>query len=162
MELQRSVCFAEPPIAVNQHPAYYKIVNLHQTYSVVDAAFDAALSPFGLSSAQWDVLRLLREHPGASGADVARCAKVTPQAVATMLQRLEKAGLITRHSARGRVVETYLTQQGESLLKKGDRIAEQIEAQVFSGFSAEEQEQFNQYLLRCRANLNSDEYRQEQ
>jgi len=156
------VRYSEPLAAVNQRPTYYKIVNLHRTYSVVEAAFDAALSNFGLSSAQWDVLRLLREQPGVSGADVARCAKVTPQAVATMLQRLEKAGLISRHSARGRVVETYLTELGDALLKKGDRIADQIEAQAFLGFSAEEQEQFDKYLLRCSANLNTGEYGEEQ
>ncbi len=135
---------------------YQKIVNLNRTYSAIEAAFEAALSPLGLSPEQWDVLRGLREHPGASGADIARHAKVTPQAVATMLQRLEKSGLISRRSSeRGRVVEAYLTVQGESLLQKGDAIAEQIEAQVFSTFTQDEQDQFNAFLLQCIKNLGS-------
>jgi DNA-binding MarR family transcriptional regulator len=134
--------------------SYQKLLSLYRTYASVEAAFEAALAPLGLSSAQWDILRCLREHPGASGADIARSAKVTPQAVATMLQRLEKAKLILRcASERGRVVEAYLTAQGEVLLKQGDRIAEQIEAQVFTKFTQDEKEQFNQLLLRCIENL---------
>lgn len=130
------------------------IIRLHQAYTATEAAFDAALSTFGFSPAQWDVLRLLRGHPGASGADIARYASVTPQAVATMLQRLEKADLITRQSSeKGRAVEAYLTDQGKALLQKGDHIAEQIEAQAFSNFSPAEQQQMNDYLLRCIENL---------
>ena len=141
---------------MNSLPNYQKIVNLNRAYSAVETAFEAALSPFGLSPAQWDVLRHLREHPGASGADIARRAKVKPQAVATMLQRLEKSRLITRRSSeRGRVVEAYLTAQGEALLQKGDVIAEQIEAWVFSTFTQDEQEQFNTSLLQCIKNLES-------
>lgn len=151
---QSSVSFLKPAIAMNLSPKYQKVVNLNRAYSAVEAAFEAALSPLGLSPEQWDVLRRLREHPGASGADIARREKVTPQAVATMLQRLEKSGLITRRaSERGRVVEAYLTAQGEALLKQGDAIAEQIEAQVFSTFSQDEREQFNKSLLQCIENL---------
>jgi DNA-binding MarR family transcriptional regulator len=143
-----------PPIDMSSSPSYQKLLNLYRAYASVEAAFEATLAPLGLSPAQWDILRCLREYPGASGADIARSAKVTPQAVATMLQRLEKAKLITRcASERGRVVEAYLTAQGEELLKQGDRIAEQIEAQVFSKFTQDEQEQFNQLLSRCVENL---------
>jgi DNA-binding MarR family transcriptional regulator len=141
-------------IAVNSSSSYQKIVNLNRAYSAIEAAFEAALAPLGLSPEQWDILRRLREYPGASGADIARREKVTPQAVATMLQRLEKLDLITRRSSqRGRVIEAYLTVQGESLLEKGDAIAEQIETQVFSTFSQDEQEQFNLSLLQCIENL---------
>jgi DNA-binding MarR family transcriptional regulator len=139
---------------VNPSSCYQKLITLNRAYSAVESAFEAALSHLGLSPEQWDILRRLREHPGASGADIARQEKVSPQAVATMLQRLEKSGLITRRSSeRGRVVEAYLTAQGETSLQKGDAIAEQIEAQVFSRFSQDEQEQLNQFLLRCIENL---------
>lgn len=143
---------------MEQYPTYRKILNLARTYFAIEAAFEAALAHYGLSSAQWGVLRLLRENPGASGAEIARFARVTPQAVATMLQRLEKAELIIRQAAlSGRVVETYLTAQGEELLEKGDRVAEKIEAQVFADFSVEEQARFHEYLLRCVANIEAEE-----
>jgi len=120
----------------------------------MQGAFEEALSDYGLSSPQWGILRLLQENPGASGAEIARFARVTPQAVATMLQRLEKADLIIRQAAQsGRVVETYLTAQGEDLLEKGARVAEKLEAQIFADFSVEEQARFNEYLLRCVASI---------
>ncbi len=148
-----------PSIDVNSSTSYQKLLSLYRAYASVEAAFETALAPLGLSPAQWDILRCLRECPGASGADIARSAKVTPQAVATMLQRLEKAKLIIRcASERGRVVEAYLTTQGEELLNHGDHIAKEIEAQIFSRFTQDEQEQFNQLLLRCIENLEHSDY----
>lgn len=139
---------------VNQSANYQKLVNLYRTHAAIEDAFGAALGSFGLSSPQWETLRILREHPGASGADIARFVRVTPQAVATMLQRLEKSELISRRSsAQGRVIEAYLTSQGEALLLEGDRVANAVQAQAFSGFNSQEQEHFNEYLLRCIANL---------
>jgi DNA-binding MarR family transcriptional regulator len=135
---------------------YRKILNIYRASAIVEVVLDAALAPLGLSSAQWGTLRIVHEHPGASGADIARFAFVTPQAVATMLQRLEQAGLITRRpSSRGRVVETHLTPHGKALLQKSECIADKVEAQLFSHFNAQEQENFNDYLIRSIENLDS-------
>lgn len=147
---------------VNQSINYRKILNLYRANAVVEVALDAALSPIGLSVAQWGTLRILREHPGASGADIARIAFVTPQAVATMLQRLEQARLITRRPpSRGRAVETHLTPHGEALLQQGDRIADEVEARLFSNFSPQEQECLNEYLLRCIGTLDANKFERE-
>lgn len=139
---------------MNQSSNPRTIVNFQQSYSAVNAAFETALAAYGLSGPQWDTLRILREHPGASGADIARFASVSPQAVATMLQRLEQAGLILRRGpSRGRSVCSYITPKGEALLLEGDRVAGEIEAQILSNFTSEEQELFNDYLQRCNDNL---------
>jgi DNA-binding MarR family transcriptional regulator len=132
---------------------YPYLLSIYGLYIELQATFETALAPYGLSEPQWDTLRTLRDRPGASGADIARATKVSPQAVATMLQRLEKAELIERRSAQGRVVETYLSEAGEALLKKGDATAIQIEARLLTGFSAEERSQFQDFLLRCAKNL---------
>lgn len=117
---------------------------------MLEVALDSALAPLGLSTPQWGTLRIIYENPGVSGADIARIAIVTPQAVATMLQRLEQAGLIARHHPpRGRALETHLTPRGKELLHEGERIARKVEAKLLSSFTAEEQEQLDQYLLRC-------------
>ena len=120
----------------------------------VEKTFERELSSFGLSIEQWDILRQLGDLPGASGAEIARQTRVSPQAVATMLQRLEKAELVTRRSAeRGRAIEAYLTAKGEELLAHGERIATRVEAEVFSTFTPEEQDQFNDFLVRCAENF---------
>jgi DNA-binding MarR family transcriptional regulator len=142
---------------MSQFSTSLKILNLYRTHATIEAALEAALAGVGLSVPQWGTLRILREHPGASGADVARIACVSPQAVTTMLRRLEDAELIVRSSApHGRVVETYLTPKGETVLEQGDRLADRIEAQVFADFSPEEQQMFNVLLLRCMDSLSSE------
>ncbi|MEG3850966.1 MarR family transcriptional regulator [Microcoleus sp. herbarium19] len=144
-------------VEVNPSSNHGTIVNFQQSYWAVNAAFETALSAYGLSGPQWDTLRILREHPGANGADIARIARVSPQAVATMLQRLEQAGLIVRRPPlRGRSVESYITPSGETLLREGDRVADEIEAKMLSDFSTEEKQHFNDYLQRCSANLKCD------
>ncbi|WP_201800911.1 MarR family winged helix-turn-helix transcriptional regulator, partial [Dulcicalothrix desertica] len=81
-------------------------------------------------------------------------AFVSPQAATTMLQRLEQAKLITRRPPkRGRVLETYLTERGEELLREGDNIVDETEARFFSNFTPSELHDFNEYLLRSIANL---------
>ena len=146
---------------MKQSTSHRQILNLYRANAVLEVALDAALSSIGLSTAQWGTLGIVHEHPGASGADIARIAIVTPQAVATMLQRLEQAGLITRHPpSRGRALGTHLTPHGEELFSRGEIIADKIEAQILSDFSLEEKERFNENLRRCIANLDSNELRQ--
>jgi DNA-binding MarR family transcriptional regulator len=126
------------------------LITLHRVHAAMESVINAALVEVGLSAAQWDILRLLHRSPGASGADIARYAKVTPQAVTTMLRRLEKAGLLTRRAAaKGRVVGSYLTPEGESALEKGDCIVAQVEALVNSAFTPAQQNQLLTYLGQC-------------
>lgn len=155
MTIERMFVIEMPPLLIVSS-SYQQLLSIYGLYIEIQAAFEAALAPYGLSEPQWDTLRTLRDQPGASGAEIARSTKVSPQAVATMLQRLEKAGLIVRRSAQGRVMETYLSEVGEALLQKGDAIAIEIEAKVLSGFSAKERSQFQDYLLRCAKNLKQD------
>jgi DNA-binding MarR family transcriptional regulator len=124
-----------------------KVINVYRACAVIESVLDTALAPLGLSTAQWGTLRIIQESPGASGADISRLAFVISQAAATMRQRLEQAGLITRCSSnRGRVLKTYLTSYGEEILRSGERIAQEVEARFFSNFEAEEKHQFNPLL----------------
>jgi DNA-binding MarR family transcriptional regulator len=142
----------------NHSPAYRTLLNIANAHAAIDKMFDRELSGFGLSMEQWDILRHLSTLPGASGAEIARLAGISPQAVATMLQRMEKAELVTRRSARqGRALEAYLTTKGKELLAYGERIAIQVDAQAFSTYTPEEREQFNDLLVRCIKNFEQSE-----
>jgi DNA-binding MarR family transcriptional regulator len=135
-------------------PAYQTILNITNAHIAMEKTFERELSGFGLSMEQWDILRHLGDRPGASGAEIARLARISPQAVATMLQRLEKAELVTRHSAkRGRAMEVYLTTKGKKLLEHGERVAIRVEAQIFSTYTPEERDRFNDFLVRCVENF---------
>jgi DNA-binding MarR family transcriptional regulator len=139
---------------LNQPFTQRKIINVYRAAAILGVALDSTLATLGLSVEQWGVLRIIYEHPGVSGADIARFASVTPQAVASMLKRLERAELITRRlPSRGRSLGTHLTPKGDALLRRGEKIAEQIEVQFFATFTTAEIEHFNENLLRCIANL---------
>ncbi len=130
------------------------MITLHRVHAALDASLNAALAEVDLSAAQWDLLRYLHHCPGASGAEIARYAKVTPQAVATMLQRMEKSGLLTRRAApKGRVVGTYLTTKGEAALAAGNRIAHQVNHWLLAGLTIEQQQQLENLLKTCQSAL---------
>jgi DNA-binding MarR family transcriptional regulator len=130
--------------------AYPTLLSLERTHKAMYSKFEEALSPFGLNGAQWDTLRLVGNEPGITGAEIARRTQTTPPATTKMLQKLEGAGLVTRHlPARGRAVETHLTPLGVNLLKQGDRVAHDLEQRLRAVFTEEQHLTFLKLLSRC-------------
>jgi DNA-binding MarR family transcriptional regulator len=89
----------------------------------LERAIGAALEPFGLSFGDFDVLNTLRrraEEQGTKPSDLARSSLVTSGAMTSRLDRLERAGLVTRapdpSDRRGVLVK---------LTERGERLAEQ-------------------------------------
>src|SRR5260370_36580535 len=64
---------------------------------------DEKLHPQGVTTAQLQVLKVIRDEQGGSGAQLARACHVTPQAAQALLKSLEDGGWITR--AKDRVTE---------------------------------------------------------
>jgi DNA-binding MarR family transcriptional regulator len=67
---------------------------------------------------QFLVLTMLDSYPGASGADIARLAQLTPQTVHGIIGNLERARLIGRspHPVHGRVQVIALTKSGPHIV----------------------------------------------
>jgi len=89
----------------------------------IELALVAALQPFALSFADFDVINTLRRHADAQGAnpsDLAQTCLITTGAMTSRLDRLERAGLITRtpDPNDGRAVRVHLTKQGERLAQQ--------------------------------------------
>jgi DNA-binding MarR family transcriptional regulator len=83
----------------------------------------AALRPFDLSFADFDVLNTLRRRGDAQGtnpSDLAASSLITTGAMTSRLNRLERAGLIARmpDPADGRGVRVRLTARGEQLTEQ--------------------------------------------
>src|SRR5258708_39186665 len=57
---------------------------------------DERLRPQGVTTAQLQVLKVIRDEPGGSGAQLARACFVTPQSAQALLKSLEDGGWITR------------------------------------------------------------------
>jgi DNA-binding MarR family transcriptional regulator len=135
-------------------PPHALTLSLDRVFTALQVSLQDALASVALGPAQWDTLRLIRNNPGVSGADIARQLLVTPAAVTTMLQRLENANLIKRQaSVKGRVIETRLTAQGEKALAAGDDLAKSVETILLKDFNPRERQQLYGYLQRCIKNL---------
>lgn len=86
----------------------------------------AALRPFGLSFADFDVINTLRrrnDERGTNPKDLARSSLITSGAMTARLDRLERARLITRAPDPGdrRGVLIRLTGEGEALAERSLR-----------------------------------------
>lgn len=69
---------------------------LYRVGAVLRPEVSAALSPLGLTLPEFVCLRMLSQSPGLSSAELARHASVTPQAMNTVLRKLEDAGAVAR------------------------------------------------------------------
>ena len=80
------------------------------------AALDEAFGQIGLTTPQFLALNAIDENARSSSAELARHSYVSPQAMMTIIARLESSGLIARtpDPQGGRSLETALTQKGVS------------------------------------------------
>jgi DNA-binding MarR family transcriptional regulator len=89
---------------------------LRDFFHTVRAAMEEALKPSGYTPPQFMALMIVEKMPGISGAELARMARITPQAMAELLTGLEKAGLVRRqrHPDNARIYAAHLTAHGEA------------------------------------------------
>jgi DNA-binding MarR family transcriptional regulator len=122
---------------------------LRQAAGAVRLRLDRKLAALGVTAPQFLVLTMLDSYPGASGADVARLALLTPQTVHGIITNLERAGLIARsaHPAHGRVRLIALTKSGRTLLSRCKERAGKIDSELRAGISGNEQAVIRRWLV---------------
>lgn len=100
-------------------------------------AMDEALRETGVTTPQYAAMSVLAEEPGLSNARLARRSFVTPQTMNQILARLEASGLVERrgHPEHGRVLQNFLTREGEGLLEGCDRSVDAVEERMVSGLN---------------------------
>ncbi len=120
---------------------------------------DEQLRPHGVTTAQLQVLKTIRDEPGGSGAQLARFCHVTPQSAQALLKGLEDGGWITRSKdpVNERILVARLTPSGEDLLKSAGKLAGVIEKRMWRGVASEDVDLLNDVLARCLENLEGDE-----
>lgn len=109
------------PFSSDEEEAF---LNILRTSAIVSREFDILLKPFGLTSTQYNVLRILR----GAGPEGLLCRQVGERMIAPdpditrLLDRLEKRRLIqrARDSRDRRAIFTSITEDGLALLEKLD------------------------------------------
>jgi DNA-binding MarR family transcriptional regulator len=118
-----------------------------------------ALKELGVTTPQYEALSVLAEEPGLSNAGLARRSFVTPQTMNQILVRLEAAGLVERrpHPEHGRVLQAYLTEEGEKLRRECAKRVDAIEERMVYGLPEEERLGLLELLRRCSEALRQDD-----
>jgi len=116
---------------------------------------DESLRPQGVTTAQLQVLKAIRDQPGVSGAQLARSCYVTPQSAQSLLRGLEDGDWIVRSkdNKNDRILAARLTSEGEKLLLSAEKIAKLIEGKLWRGVPESSIEAVNKVLEQCLANL---------
>jgi DNA-binding MarR family transcriptional regulator len=84
--------------------------------------------PGGLSVAQLELLSCLADNPGARPGQLARLLRLAPSSVATLVQGLKRAGLVTRTGGQRdrRTASLLLTPDGTAMVGHWQEVNEQI------------------------------------
>lgn len=116
-------------------------------------ALDTRLAVLGTTLAQWDALRAIDRHPGASAHDLAVVTFQSDQAFGGLAARLISQGLIERRQGRGRRIEHHLTDAGAAVLKAGYPSAHAVLETSFAPLSDQERVTLLQLLSRMTDQL---------
>ena len=119
---------------------------------------DEELRPQGVTAAQLQVLFAVRNAPGSSGAQLARCCYVTPQTAQALLKHLEDGGFIVRGKdpVNDRIVTARITPAGERLAQSVEKRGRVMQEHLWQGISDSELKRLNELLTRCLANVGED------
>jgi DNA-binding MarR family transcriptional regulator len=133
---------------------------LIRTFGLVERVMQPYFARFGISGAQWGVLRNLHraELEGLAGlrlTDLSRRMLIRPPSVTGIADRLEKVGLIVRRASEtdGRSKQVALTDKGRHLVEQVLQVHPTQIARVMGGLSADEQEQLDRLLVRVSEHI---------
>ena len=125
---------------------------LYVTLAHVRGPAEAELRRLELTLPQFSCMSNLSTAPGLSGADLARKASVSPQAMDRLLAGLHSRGLVMRSLRRtfGHTLPATLTDRGEELLRKAESALRTVDDCIMLGLSAREVDQLARLLAAVR------------
>lgn len=135
-------------------PGHEALLNVLVTASWLDSMMAATMAPFDITPAQYNVLRILRgSHPEKmTCSDIgSRLLDRTPD-VTRLLNRLEKAGFITRGRSRTdrRVVQVAISAAGRDLLDRLQPAVDDVQRRLSRHLGDDELAHLSALLERLR------------
>ncbi len=123
---------------------------LRQANAAHRLRMERALSGLEVTLPQFSVLTMLVAYPGISGADVARLSLLTPQTVSVIVANLERMGAVARrpHQIHGRIQHIEVSKDGRRLLAKCRSRVKQIEDDLLTGISGDEEQAVRRWLVK--------------
>jgi len=126
----------------------------HKHRCVMEKIFNST----GVFHGQHKMLMCISDHEFFSHKEIAAHMKISTATVAVSLKKLEKGGYIEKivDENDNRLNKIVLTAKGKSIVEYSRKMFDEIEANMFIGFSNEEKEQLIQYLERIEGNLKNE------
>lgn len=143
------------PAVSRQRPRPSLLYAVKQVELIVRAHLDDLLRDSGVTALQYTALTVLARREGLTSAELARNSFVTPQAMADLVNSLERGGFIVRrrNPDNRRQLLISLTADGHALLARFDDPVTGLEARMLQGFDDADRERFRDYLNRARSAL---------
>src|ERR1700748_685684 len=118
--------------------------------SAMLTGLDGELEPFGLTGAQFAVLKNVADGVANTAADLCRTMHYDTGSMTRMLDRLEEKSVLRRERCTQdrRVVYLRITDSGHDLLPQLRAAAVHVLSRHLAGFSPEEVESLKHYLVR--------------
>ena len=122
--------------------------------SALLSSFDTALEPFGVTGAQFEVLKNLARSGNETAASLCRALHYDTGSMTRMLDRLQEKGLVARERGTRdrRLVLLRLTHAGEALIPKIRPALRRALRRHLAGFTPEELASLKRYLGRLIEN----------
>jgi len=135
-------------IQMSQHAGYLLKVVQHE----IRKKMDLELNKIDLTTAQYALMSVIDEFPGASNAELARKCFVTPQTMILIVRKLEERSIIKRRDSQshGRIQKVDLTNLGSDTLKKAHSIVEGIENELFKDLTESDLSRLCELLNKVR------------
>ena len=123
-----------------------------------DRVFEKILTAQGIEAfngAQGRILYVLWQEDGVPIKTIAERCGLAITSLTTMLERMEKSGLIFRQQDSGDKRKTliFLTDKAKALKEDYDAVSDRMSTIFYQGFTEEEIRNFEEHLERIRLNL---------
>ena len=140
-----------PPEALAQYTGFLMNWVSQRSRTRFSKALEAEL---GLHPRDFGVLAVVQREPGITQQAIGDAAGVDPSTMVATLDGLEERGLAERrpHPKDRRKRAVYLTEQGETITRQGQRIGKEVGKETLAALSPDERKQLNT-LLRKIAGL---------
>lgn len=126
---------------------------LRQAAAAQRLAEERLLADLGITPPQMAVLQLLGAQPGLLAADIARRAKLTPQTISLIVANLRRAGLVREEEGTLRARPLALTEQGETVLRRGRERVEAASARLVEGMRPKRERALRRWLAGVAAGI---------
>jgi DNA-binding MarR family transcriptional regulator len=122
--------------------------NARRASLLIMGRFFERMSEFELSPADFSILTLIRYNPGVTSRQLCTELAIQPPNMVNVLKEFEQRGLVLRspHPTDGRALGLSLTEEGEKMIKRAEKIAEDSDQSATSKLTPDEQRTLNKLL----------------